>query len=207
MQSRLSPLQGRILELLAGMSPSWTLVGGGALAGFVIGHRGTRDLDLFWRDRQALDGVDREVEARLSASGLQVEPLQTSPAFKRLIVRSDDEDVIVDLVADPIAPAEEPEERAPGLLVDTPHEILVQKLCALLSRSEVRDLEDVRVLLEHGGDLRRAIADAARRDGGFSPPTLAWLLQTFPLEQAGRLGFDEAGLRVFRDELIDGLLS
>jgi hypothetical protein len=62
---RLSPLQRRILKALAGLSPPWTLTGGGALVGFHLGHRETRDLDLFWRSRaelgqlvaEALDGL------------------------------------------------------------------------------------------------------------------------------------------------------
>jgi len=45
---RLSSLQRRVLKLLAGLSPPWTLSGGGALVGFYVGHRETRDLDLFW---------------------------------------------------------------------------------------------------------------------------------------------------------------
>jgi hypothetical protein len=52
--SRLTPFQHRILGLLAGIIPRWTLTGGGALAGVHLGHRETRDLDLFWRSRAEL---------------------------------------------------------------------------------------------------------------------------------------------------------
>ena len=45
--SRLTPLQERVLGLLAAIRPRWTL-GGGALAGVHLGHRTTRDLDLFF---------------------------------------------------------------------------------------------------------------------------------------------------------------
>jgi hypothetical protein len=61
--------------------------------------------------------------------------------------------------------------------IDAEHEILVNKLCALLGRAETRDLRDVDALLRRGGDLRRALGDAPRKDGGFSPLTLTWVLQ------------------------------
>jgi hypothetical protein len=97
------------------------------------------------------------------------------------------------------------------ILVDAPHEILVAKLTALLGRSELRDLEDVRALLAAGGDLPRALADAPRKDGGFSAPTLARVLEQFPVEALGRaLGRDPADLAQlaqFRDELVEALLD
>ncbi|MEZ4320700.1 MAG: hypothetical protein R3F61_24680 [Myxococcota bacterium] len=68
MESRLGRLQHQILEILAGMG--WTLTGGGALAGFHLGHRETRDLDLFWTGPKTLDRIPEEVEARLGAAGL-----------------------------------------------------------------------------------------------------------------------------------------
>lgn len=52
--SRLSALQRHILRVLASMDPRWTLTGGGALAGLYLGHRETRDLDLFWHGLSAL---------------------------------------------------------------------------------------------------------------------------------------------------------
>ena len=45
---QLSDLQSRVLVALAGLEPRWTLTGDGALVGFHLGHRTTRDLDLFW---------------------------------------------------------------------------------------------------------------------------------------------------------------
>jgi hypothetical protein len=67
----------------------------------------------------------------------------------------------VDLVAEPVPRVDAPLELRPGLWVDSPYEILVNKLGALLSHSEVRDLEDVRALVAFGVDLDRAV-----RSGG-----------------------------------------
>ncbi|MDO9021052.1 MAG: hypothetical protein Q8S73_00260 [Deltaproteobacteria bacterium] len=59
--------------------------------------------------------------------------------------------------------------------------------------------------LTGGGALavERAIKDAPRKDGGFSGPTLSWLLGQLPLEQLGAT----AELVAFRDTLLKRLLA
>jgi hypothetical protein len=203
--SRLTALQGRILRELAGMQPSWTLFGAGALIGFYLGHRTSRDLDLAFRPRIELGEIPREVEARLLRAGLGVERVQTAVSFMRLRVKDSAETIELDLVADPTLPVEPPSELQPGVFVDTPRELLAQKLCALLSRTELRDLEDVGALLDAGGDLGRGLLDAVKRDGGFSPPTLAWLLDGFPIERAAEEGRDRDRLAEVRDRLVAAL--
>lgn len=179
----------------------WTLTGGAALAGYHLGHRETRDLDLFWHGRNTLDAVPGEVERRLHEAGLAVHGLQTAPGFRRYSVTDGREALPLDLVAEPVPFVDPPSEREPGILVESAQEILANKLGALLSRWAVRDLVDVRALLEAGFDLERAVAVASRKDGGFSPATLAWVLSTTP-----EVELDD-GLRTFREELIRRLLD
>lgn len=179
----------------------WTLTGGGALVGFHLGHRVTRDLDFFWRDRASLDRLPDEVIARLRLAGIPAERQQTAVAFCRLFVGEVGQAIPVDLVADGAAMVDAPLEVAPGLWIDSAHEILVNKLTALLGRWAVRDLVDVKALLEGGGDLERALADAPRKDGGFSPETLAWVLDTTPAIRAL-----SPELVVFADRLVVRLL-
>lgn len=87
-----------------------------------------------------------------------------------------------------------------GVWVDTPREILANKLTALMSRWAVRDLIDVRALVEGGHDLERGLRDAAAKDGGFSGPVLAWVLQTTP-----DIELDD-DLRAFKRALIERLV-
>jgi hypothetical protein len=211
---RLSPLQVRILRLLAGLVPRWTLSGGGALAGVHTKHRDTRDLDLFWQARRVLDDAPESAKACLESSGLDVTVLQRVEAFCRLEVRAIDEMTIVDLVADPAPLAEPPVEADVDgaiILVDTPHQILVNKLCALLSRSELRDLEDVRALLDTGLDLGRALGDAPAQDGAFSVLTFAWVLRGLPIAALGKAleRPDDmiAELERYRDDLVERILA
>ena len=214
MTSRLTPLQERVLVLLAEVEPRWTLTGGGALAGVHLGHRTTRDLDLFFQGRSELEGAEREVERRLRAAGLDVDVQRAAPGFARLRVASVDEAMVLDLVAEPVPNVEPVRLVARGgvtIQVDSAHEILVNKLCALLHRSEVRDLVDVHALVSAGGDLMRALQEAPRKDGGFSPLMLAWLLRDFRVLElgaaAGMAGNTLAAVERFRLELVGRLLA
>jgi hypothetical protein len=209
---RLTPLQRRILRVLAEMSPPWTLTGGAALAGIYLGHRGTRDLDLFWRARADLGQSAAEALGLLRAAGLAVTVLRTSPMFVELRVSDGSDVCVVDQVAEPF-PALEPPRPATiddaEIAVDSMHEILAAKLTALLGRTELRDLVDVQALLDAGTDLAAALRDAPKKDTGFSALTLAWVLHSFetvPLARA--LGWTEeqaADVDAFRQRLIERL--
>ncbi len=210
---KLSALQWRILRVLSRLEPAWTLSGGGALVGFYLKHRETKDLDLFWHGKNDLGSLPREARDLLRADGLEVSDLQTSLSFHQFRVSYRAESCIVDLVADPSEVLETPRVFDIGapIHVDTPHEILVNKLCALLGRAELRDLIDVRDLLAQGGNLEQALRDAPRKDGGFSPLTLAWVLkETNPAPLAKALGWTETqirGLADFHSRLIEMLIA
>ena len=179
----LTPLQHRVLEVLSGIEPPWTLTGGAALVGFHLHHRTTRDLDLFWH------------------------------GCERLLVSEGSDRVVVDLVAEPVETVEPPEPATLGavtVLVDTPHEILVNKLCALLGRAELRDLVDVHALINRGEDLVRAVGDAPRKDAGFSAVALAFVLRGLPIdalaEVTGLGGPERREMEDLRDALVEKLL-
>ena len=210
---RLNVLQLRVLEALAGVEPRFVLSGGAALAGVHLGHRTTRDLDLFWRLHDDLGDLPRAVEQRLVSNGLSVATIQTTPSFVQLKVADQDLTVIVDLISEPMDAIDTPETHPIGqseILVDSPRSILAEKLCALLERSELRDLIDVDALIRSGESLELAIADAPRRDSGFSPLTLAWVLRGFDVhglaKAAGIEATQAARLDAFRQELIDRLI-
>jgi hypothetical protein len=213
-KAELTPLQTRVLEALSGLEPRFVLTGGAALVAVHLKHRTTRDLDLFWRDRALLGTLVTAVRARLESLGLEVTDLEASPSFHRLRAFDGTEACVIDLVADPAPTLEEPEPATIGrvtILIDTPREILANKLCTLLSRSELRDLQDVKALLEAGGDWDRALRDAPEKDGGFSPLTLAWVLRALDegalAAAAGWSALETRGLSEFKAELVDRLVS
>jgi hypothetical protein len=211
---RLTALQRRILGVLAGITPRWTLTGGGALAGVHLGHRETRDLDLFWRNRSELGTVVADTVSALRAVGLDVHVLRTAPAFSELRVSDGRDACVVDLVAEPFAAIEPPEQavvEGTAISVDSKHEILASKLATLLERSEARDLVDLKALLDAGGDLQAGLRDAPKKDTGFSPLTLAWVLKDFDprpaLKALGWGAHETEELVSFRQWLISQLTA
>jgi len=206
-------LQKRVPTILAGFSPPFILGGGGALA-IHLGHRTTRGFDLFWEDADSLDDRSRVIRQRLSGAGPSVSPIQESPGFVRFRVAYEGSAINLDLISDPTDRLERP---APVLIADAEvrteslRDLLVNKVCTLLSRAEIRDLIDVEALSAHGLSLDDAIASAPRKDGGFSTLTLAWVLRNFDVHTAaaaaGLPSADAARLDRFRLDLIERLAT
>lgn len=95
--------------------------------------------------------------------------------------------------------------------VDAPREILANKLTALLSRSEIRDLSDVEALLGCGLDLESGLVDASQKDGAMSAATLAWVLSALPVgllaRREGLAETDARRLEAFRESLVGRLAT
>lgn len=209
----LDALQIRVLALLAGFEPPFILGGGGALAVY-LGHRTTRDLDLFWDDVAQLDERPQAIRQRLASDGLSVSVVQQSPGFVRFRVADEESTINLDLVADPTERLESPNRMVicgAAIAAESLRDMLVNKLCAMLSRSELRDLVDAEALVAHGVSLDDAIASAPRKDGGFSPLTFAWVLRNLDLPSlAAAIGVpdqERERLDRFRLDLIERLLA
>jgi hypothetical protein len=140
--------------------------------------------------------------------GASWQDVRTAPEFRRVLLTRGDETVIVDLV---IEHAEQlrPEKPLHGIVrVDPAEEIFANKLCALLGRSEIRDLVDVRALEDLGLSLTEALAAGQRKDGGLTPAQLAWVLSQITIGDAVTLpgGVPPAELRGYLRGLIDRLV-
>lgn len=202
MTSRLSRLQEDFLQAFFRRESRFFLTGGAALSGYHLGHRGTEDLDLFTTS-PVLDEGEAALRESARELGADVQSIQTSPSFRRRLVRRVDETMIVDLVLDETAQGHPEKSRKGAILVDPPEEILANKLCALLSRAEIRDLVDVCFLDRAGFAVESAMALASRKDRSMSPAQLAWVLSQIDIgDDAAIPGGVEAGeLRKFLAEL------
>jgi hypothetical protein len=162
------------------------LTGGAALAGYHLGHRTTKDLDLFTTKDRIEEGVAALTEVAREI-GASLESLRTSPGFRRYLLRRGPSSVVVDLVLD-LAPQIFRDKALVGAIrVDPPEEILANKLCALLSRAEIRDLVDVRALEMAGFSVDDHLASAQRKDGGLTPGQLAWVLSQIEIGEDATL--------------------
>ncbi|MCC6523765.1 MAG: nucleotidyl transferase AbiEii/AbiGii toxin family protein [Polyangiaceae bacterium] len=202
--SRLTALQRDLLAAFFAREQRLFLTGGGALAGYYLGHRTTEDLDLFGLPGLDLAEPARALEDAARALGATVTARTTYLDFRRVIVTRDAESCVVDLVVDR-APVVDPDKPVFGAVrVDTAREIAANKICTLLGRSELKDLVDLSELLAHGVDLAQALRDARRKDGGAEPATLAWVLEQLTIGPEARVpgGRDARQLTAFRDDLV-----
>ncbi len=172
----LNNLQKEFLSEFFRRENRFYLTGGAALVGFYLGHRETNDLDLFTLENEIENGfaIAKDVAKQLGAS---VEAIQTAPDFRRLLVRrAGEEAVVVDLVREYVFQINREKREINGIRIDSPEEILANKLCALLSRSEIRDLVDVRELENANFKIEDALSPAALKDTGLTPAQLSWVL-------------------------------
>jgi len=119
---------------------------------------------------------------------------------------------LVDIVHD-VVPQLVPLEEKPvrgGLRVDSLDDLIANKLCAILGRSDVKDLVDLYFLAESGVDLLAYVVRAHGKDGGMEPATLAFVLgqmPTNPLDLDLLKSVTGDQLDAFRDHLVSGLLA
>ncbi|MEK6303733.1 MAG: nucleotidyl transferase AbiEii/AbiGii toxin family protein [Acidobacteriota bacterium] len=178
--SKLTDFQKEFLSAFFSREGRFFLTGGGALAGFHLGHRVTHDLDLFTLT-DALDHGFALCSEIAREQGASVEQIQTSPDFRRVLLRRSSEALVIDLVRERVAQRVHEKPLMHGIRVDPPEEILSNKLCALLSRSEIRDLVDVRALELAGYRAEDALAAAQLKDSGLTPAQLGWVLSEIKL--------------------------
>jgi len=204
----LTPFERAFLEQLFASVRGVYLSGGGAL-GLHLGHRRSLDLDLFTRDDGAFRAVLASLPVIAGAVGGRVEILTDAPAFRRVLLTSrEGETVRVDLVLDTTERAGPPPADRNGLPLDPLEEILANKLCAILGRSEPRDLVDLFFLDKAGHRVFDALPAARRKDAGLTPAQLAWAISQVPLDRVpdgllAPVSLDE--LRAFRARLLDTL--
>jgi predicted nucleotidyltransferase component of viral defense system len=204
---KLSPLQRALLEAFFRQEKRYFLTGGAALAGFHLGHRATDDLDLFTHEEEAFAAGGRALQSAAAELGAEVLARQDSPAFRRCVVSRGTESVVVDLVWERVPSVFPDKEDRAGIRIDPLDEILANKLCAVLSRSEERDLVDLLFLERAGYPAERGLEAALRKDGGCTPAALAYVLSQIDVPDGIHLPADvePPELRAFLSGLVHRL--
>lgn len=157
-------------------SKGFLLAGGAALLAQHLTARPTEDLDFFTAPEQghvpaARDALETETRRR----GWTTERIQDTDTFCRLVVRSANAEVLVDLAVN--APPDLPASVTSAGPTLAPEELAGHKLLALFDRAAARDFADVYVLARlFGKDV--LIARAAQIDVGFDVRVLADMITT-----------------------------
>ncbi len=174
----LSALQLEVARLFFTLpaSQGFLLAGGAALLAQHLTARPTEDLDFFTAPEHGHVPAARDaLEAAARQRGWSTQRIHDSDAFCRMIIRSADAGVIVDLAVN-APPDLAPSATAAGPTL-APEELAGHKLLALFDRAAGRDFADLYVLAHRfGKDV--LLARATQIDAGFDAKVLASMIAT-----------------------------
>ena len=178
----LTPLQREFLaRFFAGANAQkFYLTGGGALAEFYLGHRLSRDIDLFTQDKQAWQEIEPDLKTASDKAGalLNFKPAMEENELHRAFVQLPGESMLkIDLVRDSPPYFGKPVTQPDGVIVDSLENIAVGKLLALYGRAYPRDFVDIYFLLKEGWDFRRLVTLGKEKDPGLFEHYLAEMLR------------------------------
>lgn len=178
--SRLYAIQDEALAILSRLDTGLYLSGGTAASRGYLGHRYSDDLDLFVND--APDFVlwsDRFVDALSHSDRWVCSILLREARFVRVVLQGDDIDLKIEMIND--VPSHVGKIRVHPALgrLDSPENILANKVTAVLDRSEPKDLADIWGFTSLLGlSLHAAITGAQGKAAGVFPADVARALYT-----------------------------
>ncbi len=186
---KLYTLQDKILTVLFDSNEhSFYLTGGTALNRFYSEIRYSEDLDFFSNDN---DGFRYDIESvleLLQKEGFLFEINTKFRDFYRIFVNDSSVKLKIDFVNDRVKHIGKPI-RKDNILLDNLENIYANKLTALLSRDEAKDVVDIWLLDRfYNFDITKIIQDAKEKMF-FMGEDLFYRLKTFPKELLSRVDF------------------
>jgi hypothetical protein len=171
----LYPLQDEVLGTLSAAETGFYLSGGTAASRGYLQHRFSEDLDLFVNDDPSFSlWAARFVDRLVARPAWQTRVLLREDRFVRLEVVSAAAVLKVEMVNDVPAHIGGVTMHPKLGRLDSPENILANRLTALADRDEPKDMADVwGFCCRLGLPLSRALEDASSKAAGLFPPTLA----------------------------------
>jgi hypothetical protein len=178
----LTPLKRDILLGLFDHPVKFFLTGGTALGCFYLEHRKSYDMDFFVTSDDEWKMVFSDFLVVIKNIQATARQINLSPSFARYEITRSDEHEIIDFVRETVPQIWPEKNRFGDILVDTPEEITVNKWCALLGRTEVKDLVDLFFLSKHI-DIWNLFEKGSRKEGGLDPSTLSFVLSDIKIQE------------------------
>lgn len=183
-QDILYPLQDRALQIIHQLDTQFYLSGGTAASRGYLNHRFSDDLDLFVDDDDRFGlWADRLIQAFVRLPDWRCEVNLREERFVRLNVVHTSHVCKIELIND--VPAHIGVVRDHPLLgrLDSPENILANKITAALDREAPKDLADIwGFCCQVGLSLEQAITDASSKAAGIFPADLARVLCSVMVE-------------------------
>lgn len=187
---RLYALQDEVLALIFRHQLGFYLSGGTALSRGYFHHRYSDDLDLFLHDTNlfgdALRVIGMDLERRFPNLSTEVEARD----FRRFRIVVGADVLKVDFVADRTPRIGLPVTRGSWYL-DTVRNILSNKISAVLSRDEARDVADIVYICNQRRFDWDTVLSEARQKQTFATEDLVYRLHTFPPASFSNVPFQD----------------
>ena len=141
--NKLYQLQDKFLSWWLSLGLPFYLTGGTALGRFYLNHRFSDDLDFFTNDNVQYAGSIAELKRKIKGQfEINIQQSLFSDDFTRFFITEDDHFLKIELVNDIEYYAGKPTPYKYGF-IDTPLNILSNKLTALVGRDEPKDIFDI----------------------------------------------------------------
>ena len=177
-KNTLYPLQDKVLQVLQSIESDFYLTGGTALSRFYFHHRYSDDLDFFTHNKKQFMAKVDQVLSSLNKKGLDFKLIQKSSSYAEILVQ---EVLRVDFVCDTGKHWGDFEQAPQFSKIDNLKNILANKLTALVSRDEVKDVVDIwKIWQETDLDWEEVFLNANSKAVGISPIAVAKKLDSFP---------------------------
>jgi hypothetical protein len=176
---RLYPMQDAVLARVASTETGFYLTGGTAASRGYLHHRFSDDLDLFVNDDEQFTLWAQRVIDAILTGAWHVEVLRRSARFMRINVTGGDVILKIEMIND--VPAHVGEVRMHPILgrLDSPENILANKLNAVVDRREPKDFADIWGFCCRMNLSCQAALDAAQsKAAGLFPADVARVLLT-----------------------------
>lgn len=172
------PLQDKILRTLHELDTGFYLTGGTAASRGYLNHRFSDDLDLFVNDDDRFNlWSERVIQALSQHINWHTEVMQKDERFVRLTLSERDILLKIEMINDVPARIGQIQQHPILGRLDSPENILANKITALLSREEPKDLADVwGFCCRMGLSITDAIQGAQSKAAGVFPVDLARVL-------------------------------
>jgi len=184
----LYPLQDKVLKLIDELKTPFYLTGGTALSRCYFNHRYSDDLDFFVNKDQNFNKLSEQILSILMKN-FELKVIIKSESFISVKINKI---LKIDLVNDVQYRYGQLEEKEIFSKVDNVENILSNKLSALISRDEAKDVIDIWVIAKNNKvDWKDIFLSANSKAVGIFPPDIAKRLVEFPIILLDRIKWVE----------------
>ena len=184
----LYPLQDKVLKLIDSLKTPFYLTGGTALSRCYLHHRFSDDLDFFVNNELNFAKIVEDISISLNKK-FKVKVVIRSESYISLMVNNQ---LKVDFVNDVTYKYGKLEKQKIYSKVDNLENILSNKLSALISRDEVKDVVDILMIFKKiNVNWKKIFSDVNSKAVGIFPIDVSKRLIDFPVEMINRIKWVE----------------